>query len=483
MTAINNSSEDASPSNSLQFNIDNLPESFQRFLKENDIDPQIYTVTDLPRFVRWNTHKAAAELPTVEQLREQLQTDKVWAVTGMQGFFGVELKDQRLVDISAYKHHKVFGIDLSSAIAVEALEIEKDDHVLDLCCAPGAKLCMIANLLGEEGTGTVTGVDLAAHRLATCRSLLKKYRVGGRARLFEADGTTFDVGPPCRLGNKVLSEEEPMAKRAKREAIQPFWAPKLLRYDPQQAGRLYDKVLVDAECTHDGSINHIIKYEKWGWDQFEKNFMDPDRLANICQLQVTIQKREGQLFKSMSSVQRNLMKQGWSKLKEDGIMVYSTCSLTVSQNEENVSWFLEHHKDAVLEKVPLIEKLDIDLASIKKITSSWASPPERIARVESVVDPELYFLPDSPRSFRHYAELKHNDAFILRFSAFGRPIALNLMPNNDLFHPDARTTIIDVDGKETVERLYQQDYRIYKGYTLDDPSESWARIAIRHDIE
>ena len=27
---------------------------------------------------------------------------------------------------------------------------------------------------------------------------------------------------------------------------------------------LYDKVLVDAECTHDGSIKHLAKFEKWG---------------------------------------------------------------------------------------------------------------------------------------------------------------------------------------------------------------------------
>ncbi|KAG0180247.1 hypothetical protein DFQ29_000981 [Apophysomyces sp. BC1021] len=468
----------------VNFAVDNLPASFRRFLEENDIDPLIYTVTRLPRFVRWNTHVAATELPTVEQLREQLQTDKVWEVPGMSGFFGFELCDQRLVDIPAYKDHKVFGIDLSSAVAVEALEIDKDDHVLDLCCAPGAKLCMIANLLGDQGSGTVTGVDLAAHRLATCRSLLKKYRVGARARLFEADGTTFSVWAPSRLGNKVL-EDEPVAKRAKRDTVLPFWAPKILRYDPQQVDRPYDKVLVDAECTHDGSISHIIKYEKWGWDQFEKNFMDPDRLTNICQLQ------------------RDLMKQGWAKLKEDGIMVYSTCSLTLSQNEENVAWFLEHYTDAVLEKVPLVEKLEIDLASIKEAPSSeeilasmkaycvrfdplisrWSSPPERLTRVESVVEPALYIAPDSSQLPRSHVDLKHTDSFILQFSAFGMPIVLKLHPNDDLFHPEATTTIVDTDGKKTVERLYQQDYRIYKGHAMDDQTESWARIAIRHDIE
>lgn len=166
-----------------------------------------------------------------------------------------------LIFLYRYQQHAIFGIDLSSAIAVEALTIERDDHVLDLCCAPGAKLCMIANVLGTQGLGTVTGVDIAAHRLATCRSMIKKYRVGPRIRLYEADGTTFDVTAPSRLGAHRFDNDDDTSgtkKRRKLDSQKPFWAPKTLRYDPGQ-GRLYDKVLVDAECTHDGSISHIIK--------------------------------------------------------------------------------------------------------------------------------------------------------------------------------------------------------------------------------
>lgn len=164
--------------------------------------------------------------------------------------------------MNRYKEHAIFGIDLSSAIAVQALDLEKDDQVLDLCCAPGAKLCMISNILGRDGSGTATGVDLAAHRLATCRSLLKKYKVGEKVRLFEADGTTFSVLPPSRLGNKVICENtnDNTKRRKVEQQVKPFWASRLLRFDDQaKSDLLYDKVLVDAECTHDGSIAHILK--------------------------------------------------------------------------------------------------------------------------------------------------------------------------------------------------------------------------------
>ncbi|KAI9307821.1 S-adenosyl-L-methionine-dependent methyltransferase [Cunninghamella echinulata] len=376
------------------FDLTQLPESFKTFLNDNDINPKIYTIFQLPRYIRWNTHLKKDQLPSLDQLKTQLKTDKVWKVKGMNGFFGFILDDnQRLIDIPAYKNQQVFGIDISSAIAVEALNITQNDHILDLCCAPGAKLCMIANIIGVEGTGTVTGVDVASHRLATCRSLVKKYKVGTRVRLYDADGTTFDIPAPSRLGSIVLnndddsndnaqkekndlhkgknkekknddnskslnneSNDDQLVLRKKRklnERKKPFWAPKLLRFDqPTATYQLYDKILVDAECTHDGSISHIIKYEKWGWEKFEKNFMDINRLNTICDLQ------------------RRLMDRGWSLLKKNGYMVYSTCSLTIKQNEENVAWFLEKHKDAILEPIPIINHIDVRLAKIKYSTNN-----------------------------------------------------------------------------------------------------------------
>lgn len=59
------------------------------------------------------------------------------------------------------------------------------------------------------------------------------------------------------------------------------------------------------------------------------------------------------------------MKQGWKMLKKGGIMIYSTCSLTIQQNEENVAWFLNEFSDAQLQKIP---DYKIKIAAIKKQT-------------------------------------------------------------------------------------------------------------------
>lgn len=52
---------------------------------------------------------------------------------------------------------------------------------------------MILDLLGDSGS--VTGVDAARHRLAACRTMLQKYKLGDQCRLFVADGTSFSVIP------------------------------------------------------------------------------------------------------------------------------------------------------------------------------------------------------------------------------------------------------------------------------------------------
>lgn len=44
---------------------------------------------------------------------------------------------------------------------------------------------------------------------------------------------------------------------------------------------------MDAECTHDGSIKHIQKFEQWGWTTLERRVLDAERTdINLTALQV-----------------------------------------------------------------------------------------------------------------------------------------------------------------------------------------------------
>ncbi|XP_073226716.1 rRNA (cytosine-C(5))-methyltransferase NOP2C isoform X3 [Cicer arietinum] len=335
-----------------------LPDAFLHFLESNGIDPSIYTSIDsTPRYIRLK--------PGFEDCIQEIQSEtkcKPEKLDWLLGFYTLPPHIQ-IASTKVYQQGKIYGIDASSGAAVMALGIEPGDHVLDLCAAPGAKLCMILDLLGDSGS--VTGVDAARHRLAACRTMLQKYKLGDRCRLFVADGTTFSVIPEgfrsdsesCESGLeermdvfKEWTSRRPWKerKRAKKcstpQVVSKSHPPELIYYgrhsgvigltkkelyktvtENEIASYGYDKVLVDAECTHDGSVKHIQKFEHWGWVTLQRRVLDAERTDSLHTLQL------------------NLLTNGFRLLKVGGSLIYSTCSLTVAQNEDVVEQFLKEN--------------------------------------------------------------------------------------------------------------------------------------------
>lgn len=56
-------------------------------------------------------------------------------------------------------------------------------------------------------------------------------------------------------------------------------------------------------------------------------------------------------LREIISVQREIMKNAWQYLKSGGIMIYSTCTLNKEENEENIEWFVNSHKDCEVKKI------------------------------------------------------------------------------------------------------------------------------------
>ena len=134
------------------------------------------------------------------------------------------------------------------------------------------------------------------------------------------------------MANKKLNKQKKRATQARRAAAANGSTSKASPQEPLlmlrsqlllDSENLYDKVLVDAECTHDGSLKHILKYNHIGWEQFEGKFLNPERLSSLC------------------SLQRGLLSNGFRLLRPGGSLVYSTCSFSRAQNEDIVAWFLE----------------------------------------------------------------------------------------------------------------------------------------------
>lgn len=85
-----------------------------------------------------------------------------------------------------------------------------------------------------------------------------------------------------------------------------------------------DKILLDVPCSGLGIIKRKPEI-KWNKSREE--------------------------LKEIVKVQREIMENAWQYLKQGGTMVYSTCTLNKEENEQNIEWFLNKHKNCKLEKV------------------------------------------------------------------------------------------------------------------------------------
>ena len=89
--------------------------------------------------------------------------------------------------------------------------------------------------------------------------------------------------------------------------------------DPSSFGRLtgyFDIILVDAPCSGEGMFRTDIVRNEWSED-------------NTIHCSVR---------------QRRILADIWPALRENGILIYSTCTFNPGENEENIRWLADNHK-------------------------------------------------------------------------------------------------------------------------------------------
>ncbi len=77
----------------------------------------------------------------------------------------------------------------------------------------------------------------------------------------------------------------------------------------------FDKVLVDVPCSNSGTFV-------------------PEAYKNLNE----------KFIKSISKLQKSLLASAYYLTKKNGIIVYSTCSLEIEENEANIDWFIKNFK-------------------------------------------------------------------------------------------------------------------------------------------
>jgi 16S rRNA (cytosine967-C5)-methyltransferase len=153
-----------------------------------------------PLYIRINTLKASGKPADV--IAEPTDHPLCWRVTEASGLFGTK----------SFVNGEFYVQDPSTLVAVDVLDPQPGDSVLDMCAAPGGKTTYIAQKMGNRGR--VIAADSANSRLAL-------------------------VGENCRrLGVEIVASL----------ACEGTHLDRCLR------GEEFDRVLVDAPCSNTGVL-------------------------------------------------------------------------------------------------------------------------------------------------------------------------------------------------------------------------------------
>lgn len=246
-----------------------------------------------------------------------------------------------------FKQGKIIPMELSSAIAVLLLQLKEEDHFLDLCCAPGTKLAFAASLMHAKSglKGSCTGVDISPHRICTARSLAKRFALPN-VRLYQMDARDFAEPVHVIVPHSVQESTESLEtndlslpttlpttfKELYAPQKTPFFASSNVRKRPGRflstSNSLYSKILVDVECSHDGSWKHI-----------QKN--GPPDL-------------HPETILALSQTQTQILEHAIELLAPGGTLIYSTCSLMPQQNEMVVEKVLGKLKERGISTIEIV---------------------------------------------------------------------------------------------------------------------------------
>jgi len=168
-----------------------------------------------------------------------------------------------------------YAQELSSMQSPIALQPQPGEKILDICAAPGSKTTQIAMFM--QNKGLLIANDVSIDRIVSLDSNLERC------------GVTNAI--VTRMNGYTLCE-----KFAK-------------------SGFLFDKILLDAPCTGEGTI----RFDSKVLGMWNEN-----------------------MLRKISGLQKKLIANAISCLKPQGILVYSTCTFAPEEDEEVIQFALDN---------------------------------------------------------------------------------------------------------------------------------------------
>lgn len=175
----------------------------------------------------------------------------------------------------------IYIMDPASVMVANALDVQPDDRVLDMCAAPGGKSLVLIESLKDSGE--IFCNDLSPERRERLKKVIQQYvprQIRDRVWVTGKDGVQFGLREP----------------------------------------ESFDRILLDAPCSGERHIlENATAQEEWS----------PRRTEHLA------------------SRQYSLLAAAFLAAKPGGRIVYSTCSISPTENDEVVRKLLKKKKSAV----------------------------------------------------------------------------------------------------------------------------------------
>ncbi len=261
----------------------------QELLPEKEFEEYKKILKQLPvKSIRCNLLKI-----TPENLKEQLEKNYRWEISQpwkdypevmiVEGNLQPGELGRALEHLLGYYYIQ----ELASMLPIIALKPNPSERILDLCAAPGSKTTQIASEM--KNTGTIIANEPNLGRIKILASNLER----------------------CGVTNTILTRSDgiKLCRKFKEEGIK------------------FDKILVDAPCSGEGTLRSSPKtYFMWN----------------------------PRTIKSLSKLQKKLFSSAFEILKTEGEIIYSTCTHAPEENEAIVDWALEEFKERIeIQKIVL----------------------------------------------------------------------------------------------------------------------------------
>jgi NOL1/NOP2/sun family putative RNA methylase len=198
----------------------------------------------------------------------------------------IAFRIQDKINIGQLAEHKaglIYSQEAVSMIPALILDPKPNEKILDLAAAPGSKTTQIAAMMNNQGL--IVANDVSRNRINALISNIERMGV--------MNSVVTSV-PGQRLG---------------------YLAPEY-----------FDKVLLDAPCSLEGTIRNTPA--------------------------VLVDWKESKI-KRLSILQKGLINSAYKCLKPEGILVYSTCTFAPEENEAVIDYLLNKYSDVSCEPITI----------------------------------------------------------------------------------------------------------------------------------